>query len=128
MIGGCHANLQLTRKPGRAQSPPFHDSSFLLILACGATTPTQQVTTPVGQTESLEPGDTTHSIVYAGLERTYLLHIPASLDAVRATPLVLAFHGIGLNAEEMARISGLSEQADTSGFIIAYPNGIGEKK
>ena len=101
---------------------------FLLILACGATTPTQQVTTPVGQTESLEPGDTTHSIVYAGLERTYLLHIPASFDAVRATPLVLAFHGIGLNAEEMARISGLSEQADTSGFIIAYPNGIGEKK
>jgi polyhydroxybutyrate depolymerase len=101
---------------------------FLLILACGGTTPTQQVTAPVGQTESPGPGDMTRSIVYAGVERTYLLHIPASYDAARATPLVLAFHGIGLNAEEMARISGLSEQADTSGFIVAYPNGTGEKK
>ena len=101
---------------------------FLLILACGATTPTQQVTAPVSQTESPGPGDTMRSIVYAGVERTYLLYIPASYDAARATPLVLAFHGIGLNAEEMARISGLSKQADTSGFIIVYPNGTGEKK
>ena len=121
-------SCNLHESPGGLNRLLFTIPLFLLILACGATTPTQQVTAPVSQTESLGPGDTMRSIVYAGVERTYLLHIPASYDAARATPLVLAFHGIGLNAEEMARISGLSEQADTSGFIIAYPNGTGEKK
>jgi len=121
-------SCNLHESPGGLNRLLFTIPLFLLILACGATTPTQQVTAPVGLTESLGPGDMTRPIVYDGVERTYLLHIPASYDAARATPLVLAFHGIGLNAEEMARISGLSEQADTSGFIIAYPNGTGEKK
>ncbi len=102
---------------------------FLLILACGQTTPTLPATFPPNQTEpSLQPGDSTRSLVHAGIERTYLLHIPPGYDATRPTPLVLAFHGIGLNAEEMVRISKLSEQADTSGFIVVYPNGTGEKK
>ncbi len=101
---------------------------LLLILACGGTIPPQQSPAPVDQTESPAPGDTAHSLVYDGIERTYVLHIPASYDATRPTPLVLAFHGIALDAEEMIRISGLSEQADTSGFIVAYPNGTGGNK
>ena len=123
---------------------------FLLILACGGTaltqqapvpasqteqlrlggetTPTHQAPTPTAQTEQLPPGDTTRNLVYAGIERSYVLHVPTGYDASRPTPLVLAFHGIGLNAEEMIRISGLSKQADISGFIVAYPNGTGENK
>ena len=99
-----------------------------LISACGGRTPAQQVTAPVGQTGTLKPGDTTRALAFAGIERTYVLHIPAGYDATRSTPLVLAFHGIGLNAEEMIRISGLSKQADTSGFVVVYPNGTGESK
>jgi polyhydroxybutyrate depolymerase len=123
---------------------------FLLIIACGRTartqpapaptgqvvstepvggmTPTQPAPAPTIQTEQLEPGDTTRSLVYAGIERTYILHIPTGYDGTHPTPLVLAFHGIGLNAEEMIRISGLSDQADSTGFIVAYPNGTGESK
>jgi polyhydroxybutyrate depolymerase len=78
--------------------------------------------------EALAAGDTTRSLVYAGSERTYVLHIPSGYDGTHPTALVLAFHGIGLNAEEMIRISGLSEQADASGFIVAYPNGTGATK
>jgi polyhydroxybutyrate depolymerase len=100
----------------------------LLIVACGRATPAQPATVPVGQTGTLKPGDTTRALVFAGIERTYVLHIPAGYDAARPTPLVLAFHGIGLNAEEMIRISGLSKQADTAGFIVVYPNGTGESK
>ncbi len=84
---------------------------LLLIAACGRATSTPpQVTAPVGQTGTFKPGDTTRSMVYAGIERKYVLHIPAGYDAARPTPLVLAFHGIGLNAEEMIRISRLNEQ------------------
>ncbi len=101
---------------------------FLLLLSCGRTAPAQPATAPVGQTETLKPGDTTRALVYAKIERKYVLHIPAGYTATRPTPLVLAFHGIGLNAEEMIRISGLSKQADTSDFIVVYPNGTGETK
>ena len=114
--------------PGRLIRLLFTIPLVLLMLACGGRTPAQQATAPVGQTETLKPGDTTRALVYARIERKYVLHIPAGYDATRPTPLVLAFHGIGLNAEEMIRISGLNEQADTSGFIVVYPNGTGESK
>jgi polyhydroxybutyrate depolymerase len=87
-----------------------------------------QALTPIFQTEALEPGDTTRSLTYAGIERTYVLHIPPGYDPARPAPLVLAFHGIGLDAGEMARISRLSEQADISSFIVVYPNGTGENQ
>ena len=103
---------------GQAESPEPDGGATLTQSAPAATLPTEQ----------LEPGDSRRSLVYAGIERTYILHIPTGYDGTHATPLVLAFHGIGLNAEEMIRISDLSEQANTSGFIVAYPNGTGESK
>jgi polyhydroxybutyrate depolymerase len=116
--------------PGRLNRILFAILVFLLILACGrGTTPTQPAPVPTGQTEpTLQTGDSTRSLVHAGIERTYILHIPPGYDSTRPMPLVLAFHGIGLSAEEMIRISGLSEQADISGFIVVYPNGTGENK
>lgn len=118
--------------PDRLHRLLFAIPIFLLILACGQTAPTQPApaptSTPTAQTESIVPGDSTRSLTHAGIERKYLLHIPPGYDAARPTPLVLAFHGIGLDAEEMVRISKLSEQADISGFIVVYPNGTGEKK
>jgi len=101
---------------------------LLLVVACGVRTPAPQATAPVSPSQPLKPGDATRTLVYAGIERTFILHIPAGYTATRPTPLVLAFHGIGLNAEEMIRISGLSKQADTAGFIVVYPNGTGETK
>jgi len=123
--------------PGRLNRLLFTVPLCLLIVACGRATPAQKTPAPVGQTQPpapvtqtqpLAPGDSTRSLVFAGIERTYVLHIPTGYDAARPTPLVLAFHGVGLNAEEMIRISGLSKQSDTSGFIVVYPNGTGESK
>ncbi len=114
--------------PGGLDRILFTIPLFLLIVACGRTTPAQQTTAPVGQTKLVQPGDATRSLVYGGIERKYVLHIPASYDATRQTPLVLAFHGIGLNAAEMIRISRLNEQSDKSRFIVVYPNGTGESK
>ena len=74
----------------------------------------------------LPPGDTTHLMTYAGIERSYILHVPPGMDGTQSLPLVLAFHGITLNANEMIRISGLNDQSDTSGFLVVYPNGTGE--
>lgn len=76
----------------------------------------------------LLPGDHPLTLVYAGVERSYVIHIPPGLQPSMPVPLVLAFHGIGLDAGEMIRISGLNDQSDASGFIVVYPEGTGEKK
>jgi polyhydroxybutyrate depolymerase len=76
----------------------------------------------------LAAGDNARSLVYAGIERKYILHIPPGFENSRPVPLVLAFHGVGLDANEMIRISGFSSQSDASGFIVAYPEGTGTNK
>ena len=76
----------------------------------------------------LIPGDNARSLVYAGVERSYILHIPPGFEISQPVALVLAFHGVGLDANEMIRISGFSSQSDASGFIVVYPNGTGAAK
>jgi polyhydroxybutyrate depolymerase len=84
--------------------------------------------TLVGQTlVPPPPGDTTHKISFDGEQRTYILHIPPNLDPKQPSALVFVFHGFGLDGEEMVRITGFNTQADTSGFIVVYPNGTGRK-
>jgi polyhydroxybutyrate depolymerase len=119
----------------------------VIMLACGQTTPSiitppenQRITatTSDGQTpasltpeqqvfEPVPSGDATHSMSLGGQERTYILHVPPTYDPSQLTPLVIIFHGFGLDAEEMIRITGFNAQADLSGFLAAYPNGTGRK-
>ena len=60
-----------------------------------------------------------------GLERSYRVHVPVGFNNTRPTPVVLAFHGGGSNAEQMVSFSGLSQKADQGKFIVVYPNGTG---
>lgn len=73
-------------------------------------------------------GDSEHTLKVGSLERSYVLHIPPGYDLSRPTPLVLAFHGITLDAYEMMRISKLNTRSDATGFIVAYPNAYGEQR
>jgi polyhydroxybutyrate depolymerase len=72
----------------------------------------------------LAPGDHRRTLAVDGVEREYLLHIPATVGDEPA-PVVLAFHGGGSNAEQMIQFCGLNETADQHGFIAVYPNGAG---
>ncbi|MCE9548731.1 MAG: dienelactone hydrolase family protein, partial [Planctomycetia bacterium] len=74
---------------------------------------------------SIHPGDATRSLTVGGMERSYLVHAPPGYDGKQPTPVVLAFHGGGSNPEQMARFSGLSDKADTAGFLAVYPAGTG---
>ncbi len=121
-------SFDLHESPARFYRLFFSLPAVMLLLACGLAASTPQAPAPANPTGPAVPGDVMRSLVHAEVERTYLLHIPPGYDAAHPTPLVLAFHGIGLNAEEMARISGLNKEADHTGFIVVYPNGTGEKK
>ncbi|MFU8829343.1 MAG: alpha/beta hydrolase family esterase [Phycisphaerales bacterium] len=75
--------------------------------------------------EPLGPGQHTRELELDGRDRSYIVHLPASYDAESPTPVVLAFHGAGMNADLMIPFSGLSDAAEKHGFIVVYPNGVG---
>lgn len=58
------------------------------------------------------------------LKRAYNLHVPSSYNSKKPLPLVLAFHGVGANGKEMAKMTGFSQLAEQSGFIVVYPDAI----
>lgn len=71
------------------------------------------------------PPDTMITLEVDGTERTALLHPPAATSSARP-PLVLAFHGYGGGAWDLGYVGGLSDLAEAEGFVVAYPQGIGE--
>lgn len=73
----------------------------------------------------LGPGDHERRLKVDDLNRSYLVHVPPRLDLQQPVPVVLVFHGAGMNARLMTRFSGLNDKADTAGFVAVYPNGTG---
>jgi len=65
------------------------------------------------------------SMVSSGIERSYLLHVPARYDPAKPTPLVLSFHGAGLWGAAQRDLSRWDEVSDEEGFIVVYPSGVG---
>tara|TARA_R110001592_G_scaffold229393_2_gene486080 strand:- start:468 stop:1595 length:1128 start_codon:yes stop_codon:yes gene_type:complete len=65
----------------------------------------------------------TDSIIHGGLNRTYILYVPASYNASNATPLVLNFHGYTSNSTEQMYYGDFRAIADTANFILVHPMG-----
>lgn len=63
------------------------------------------------------------TIAHDGLERAYILYIPASYSAQSAVPLVFNFHGYGSNAAQQVLYTNFNAVAEAEGFITAYPEG-----
>jgi len=71
------------------------------------------------------PGDYRFTFVHDGLARDYLVHVPRSYRSDRASPMLIALHGGGGDADYQAddakyRLISKSEEA---GFIAVFPNG-----
>lgn len=67
-----------------------------------------------------------YTLTHDRVERTYRVDVPDGAPA-RAAPLLVALHGGGGNADNMARQSGLTPPANARGFVVAYPNGSGRR-
>ena len=61
------------------------------------------------------------------MERSYLLHLPASLEAGRPIPLLLVLHGAGGAGAGIASHTGLTEPATQRGYAVIYPDGVGRR-
>lgn len=73
--------------------------------------------------EPLEPGSTSRSVSVDGIDRTYRAYRPESL--ADPAPLILGYHGRGGDAAEMEASTGWDEQAERTGSIVVFPNGLG---
>jgi len=62
-------------------------------------------------------------MIHNGIQRDYILYIPAIYDGSTDVPLVLNFHGYGSNANEQMFYGDFRDIADTEGFLLVHPQG-----
>jgi polyhydroxybutyrate depolymerase len=74
-------------------------------------------------TGSPGPGTKSESLEFGGLDRTYLIHVPASYDAKKRIPLILVLHGATQSPGGAERMSQMSQKAEQQNFIAVYPSG-----
>lgn len=67
----------------------------------------------------------TGTITMGGQVRDYRLHIPPGHTPAKPAPLVFNLHGYTSNAAQQELYSGMNAVSDTAGFLVCYPNGIG---
>jgi polyhydroxybutyrate depolymerase len=65
----------------------------------------------------------TSTLTHDGMQREYILYVPANYTGDEAVPLVLNFHGYTSNAKDMMNYGDFRPIADTAGFIIVAPQG-----
>jgi polyhydroxybutyrate depolymerase len=68
--------------------------------------------------------ETRRTIQAGGVERSYLLHLPASRVAGRPVTLLLVFHGAGGEGAGIASHTGLTGPATSRGYAVAYPDAV----
>ncbi|NQU21434.1 MAG: prolyl oligopeptidase family serine peptidase [Candidatus Nealsonbacteria bacterium] len=94
------------------------------VLTCTATTfgqeqPAQETTTAkLGQIQKR-----TYDFKAAGKEMEYALFVPSSYKKDKATPLMVALHGLHSNPHQIIRYPGLTQLAEKHGYIVVAPMG-----
>jgi polyhydroxybutyrate depolymerase len=68
-------------------------------------------------------GDLAASIVFGGLTRPVVVHVPSGYTDRTPVALVLNLHGSGSTAAAQEAFSGMDSTSNTDGFIVAYPEG-----
>jgi polyhydroxybutyrate depolymerase len=74
------------------------------------------------------PGDSVaatynYTITHDGLQREYILYVPASYTGDESVPLLFNFHALGSNAQQQMGFGDFRPIADRDGFLVAHPQG-----
>jgi polyhydroxybutyrate depolymerase len=80
------------------------------------------VRTVTGQPSSFVDGSSVHTLSVGGHDRTYRLYKPKELPA--SAPLIVMLHGGFGNGAQAEKSYGWNKLADSSKFIVAYPDGL----
>lgn len=69
-----------------------------------------------------EPGDT---VLTLSGGRTAALHVPKRYDPTKRTMLVFNMHGFTSDTGQEQILTGMNDKSDERGFIVVYPQGVG---
>jgi len=75
-------------------------------------------------TQKLTAKDYYRSVNVKGVDRTYILHVPAAYDATKPAPLVVDFHPLTGSGSVEEGASPYKAVTDPEGVITAYPDGV----
>src|SRR5689334_6614694 len=62
--------------------------------------------------KSAQPLDAIWTLTHSNLQRTIRVHVPASYDPTRPTPVVLDFHGYTMTAQSQEDMTRLPAKSD----------------
>jgi polyhydroxybutyrate depolymerase len=69
-------------------------------------------------------GDTAQTIQVGGIERSYLLHVPANYDASKPAPLLVDLHALAGSGPQERKLSSYPPVVDVDGALMVFPNGL----
>jgi polyhydroxybutyrate depolymerase len=69
------------------------------------------------------PGNHERTLEHGGLTRSYVIHVPNSLDPQEPAPLLLNMHGYMSNPTHQMQWTEMNESAGPRGWIVVYPLG-----
>ncbi|MBS1990542.1 MAG: hypothetical protein JSS83_08495 [Cyanobacteria bacterium SZAS LIN-3] len=112
------------QRPGYPQPSGVQQSTAQQSGSRQTTASSQAATPAAARGKSYDYADT---VSVDGVNRSYRVHIPACYDRSRATPVVLAFHGLGMNAVAMLGMSGFNGLSERKNFIVVYGEGLNNR-
>lgn len=71
-------------------------------------------------------GRSVQQLMVGDVERRYVRYEPPTLDRSTPAPLMLALHGRGGNGRLAEWMFGFNALADAHGFVVAYPDALGD--
>jgi polyhydroxybutyrate depolymerase len=74
------------------------------------------------------PGRYVESLPVGSLTRKYILRVPKGYDATKPLPLVVLLHGWTSTAARMEQYTRFADKAETEGFFLVVPEGMGERQ
>lgn len=77
----------------------------------------------VGRDTERRIQERTYHFEDAGRDIGYSLFVPSSYDDAKAHPLIVALHGLGSTAQQMIRYRGLTDLAESHGYVVVAPQG-----
>jgi polyhydroxybutyrate depolymerase len=86
--------------------------------ACGQRTQVQQ-----GRRAYDFPGSVTSS----GVPRKFQVHIPPGYDRTKPIPVVMVFHGLGMDGTMMRLMGNFQHESDRMNFVVVYPDALGRR-
>jgi polyhydroxybutyrate depolymerase len=64
------------------------------------------------------------TVQVAGVNRTYVLHLPAAYDGSKPVPLIVDFHGLTTSGAQQRSVSPYPAVTDPEGVVMAFPSGL----